>query len=271
MGRWEIRNSKFEIRNSDAGGQVLAGVGLIEIGHTTCRFLAGRRHHLGNHNLHGIEMIPVSSGLGVPNTFAAETEGAPGVGPGRNLRPHRSVHRSNFDLATPVGFRKSNRNGRTDVVAIAFEEAVLAHANLHEEISGLASRTTLRSLSGNPHPLPIPYPLGDLDPKSLGRDQHPRTVTARAGPFVHGAAAIAGCAHHLPLDGNCDRGTALTIDKGDFDLDFLIGTAARLSPCLRCPATAKELTKDVAEVLESPLAPGKIAKINLDAARITPR
>ena len=137
-------------------------------------------------------MITVSASLGVPNTLAAETECASRVGPRWNLRPHRSVHRPNFNFATSVGLRKGNRNGRTNVVAVSFEETVLAHASLHEEISGLSSSTTLRSLSRDPHPLSIRDSLGDLDPKSLCRDQHPRTVTARAGSSIRCAAAVAG-------------------------------------------------------------------------------
>ena len=87
--RWKIPNQKFEIRNSNAGREIFARIRLVKIGYPACGFLAGRRNHPGHHNLDGIEMITVSTGLGVPNTLAAETEGAPGVGPGRNLRVRR--------------------------------------------------------------------------------------------------------------------------------------------------------------------------------------
>ena len=134
-----IPNSSFLIPNSKGGGQVFAWVLLVEIRDAARGFFAGRRHDLGNHDLNGGEMVAMGAGLGVPYALAAQPEGTPGVGPGRNLGPHRTVHSSDLDFTTPVSLGESDRNRGVDVIADSLEEPVRADANPHEEVPGIAS------------------------------------------------------------------------------------------------------------------------------------
>ena len=113
-------------------------------------------------------MIAMGAGLGVPHTLAAEPERTPGVGPGRDFGPHRSVHCPDLDLATPVGLRKGNRDGGVDVVAVTFERSGPGSREpARRDLRAVPPARPSAPFAGNPHPLTHPATPSGILTRSL--------------------------------------------------------------------------------------------------------
>jgi hypothetical protein len=85
------------------------------------------------------------------------------------------------------------------------------------------------------------------------------------------AAAVAGRASNLALDGNRDAGSAHRVVEGNFNLDLLVDAPLGARPSLRTSLTPEELAEDISEILKPPGRSIEVTDVDSKPAGVTPR
>jgi hypothetical protein len=133
-----------------------------------------------------------------------------------------------------------------DVVALPLEIWVRRHADVDEEIAGLAAALARTALSGNADGAAVLRALGDLDAHAfrLGDDS---LSVARGTPLLADAAGAVARRARL-LAAQRQRGGAAEDRVAERHLDLAAQVLPRLGPGLRPAAAAEEVPEEVAEV-----------------------
>jgi len=248
----ETKHLKLKTKNSSEGSrQRVAWIALIELTDSACGLFAGWGHDFRNDDLNGVEMITVGAGLGVSGSLAPKAEGSARVGSRRNLGPNRTVNGPDLHLASEVGLREGDRDGRVNVVTVPLKEGMRPNLDSHEQIPGGAALATIGPFPCDSNPISIGDALGNPHPEFLGRDDHARAVTAPTAVTLGRPRPAAGRTLQLSLNRQADGGPLHGVREAHLHREFLVGASLRrLSGSPRSRST-EELAENIAEILET--------------------
>src|SRR5690606_3577419 len=215
------------------------------------------------------------------HALAAQAEGLAGLGLGRDPDLGLATERRHVDHVAEGGLRNADRHLAVQVVAVAGEDRMLAHAHFHVEVAWRGARRTGLALAGQADAVTAVHACGNLDRKDLlvldaagavalaaGVAHHLATPAAVRAGLLHGEDAALEADLAMPAAGAAGLDLAvlraaalagLALGQGR-DLDALLDAGDRLlqvqlhdvadvraAPCAASTTAAEDGPEDVAE------------------------